>query len=590
MSLKAVGIKNFKVFSPEEFTRIELSSLTVLVGPNSSGKSSFSQFIDIVYNSFVKSNFETFYMDDSLLYTGGWDNVLNDPSKPLEFYLEFDQFGLTQLIESNNKNLINELNTFLSKFDLEVFNDIEELEYRLTPFLENDIGYEFKHMQRSRNNLRDFLKGEEIMTIYFTYKHGKLHKLVINLNKVDVVSVDLIKDDLLKIDINFHEIINVFVKYYQNLNINFANNNTWKSFIETQQKYNLVTYYQGGGYRLRLNFKYFKYNDQNYIYDKYVNSNFNSYILDDVEFKLTGLYDITAITNTIFLYDPSLKGEIYDKKIRFKIDVDQIEKEALKDRFEQAHNFFKDFKLDIIFKIFTISVYDCIKKDDIFENNGFNIIKLSYMERKRYYSFICKEDVDLLNQINKINKENPFVLKKYIGDVIVKKIDNLLFSIHLRKEKEINIIDVGSGVFRMMNLILLIHDSADKLGGLYLLEEPETNLHPKWQSLIADLIIELNEKSVSEYLGVKDLYTSARLIVETHSEYLLRRLQVLVANKTLSSEVVSIVYFPDPNEKQDKVRQIFIHPNGRLSQDFGPGFFDESTMLLVELMQYGGLN
>lgn len=55
------------------------------------------------------------------------------------------------------------------------------------------------------------------------------------------------------------------------------------------------------------------------------------------------------------------------------------------------------------------------------------------------------------------------------------------------------------------------------------IEEPENHLHPKLQSLLADMFL--------------DAYTNYNIhfIVETHSEYLIRKSQVLVAHMDYSS-------------------------------------------------------
>ena len=103
------------------------------------------------------------------------------------------------------------------------------------------------------------------------------------------------------------------------------------------------------------------------------------------------------------------------------------------------------------------------------------------------------------------------------------------------------------------------------------IEEPEVSLHPSMQSKLA--------------LVFEDAYTRYGLnfIIETHSEYLIRKLQTLVASRKLSKDKVSIYYFT--NDSSEPVRNIGIDQSGSLIQQFGSGFFDEADNLAFNLMK-----
>ena len=118
--------------------------------------------------------------------------------------------------------------------------------------------------------------------------------------------------------------------------------------------------------------------------------------------------------------------------------------------------------------------------------------------------------------------------------------------------------------------------SSNKAGGILFLEEPEANLHPKYQSLLADMFAEANKEFYNQFL------------IETHSEYMIRKFQYLVAKGEMKPEDVVIYYFHDPNDipKGEKhVKKITILDDGSLSDDFGPGFFDEAANLELELLK-----
>lgn len=106
------------------------------------------------------------------------------------------------------------------------------------------------------------------------------------------------------------------------------------------------------------------------------------------------------------------------------------------------------------------------------------------------------------------------------------------------------------------------------------IEEPEIHLHPNYQSKLAEMLVEaFNEWGV-------------HFVIETHSEYLIRKLQVMVADKdcNLKSESVSLNYV-DKKDGTSYNRQIIINEDGDLSDSFGPGFYDEADVLAIQLFR-----
>ena len=108
------------------------------------------------------------------------------------------------------------------------------------------------------------------------------------------------------------------------------------------------------------------------------------------------------------------------------------------------------------------------------------------------------------------------------------------------------------------------------------IEEPEIHLHPSYQSKLAEMFAE----AYSKY--------NIHFIIETHSEYLIRKLQVMVADKecNLKSESVSLNYVDKIGKGSSYNKQITIKEDGRLSEPFGPGFFDEAKGLVMKMMKF----
>jgi predicted ATPase len=139
----------------------------------------------------------------------------------------------------------------------------------------------------------------------------------------------------------------------------------------------------------------------------------------------------------------------------------------------------------------------------------------------------------------------------------------------------------------------------------FLIEEPEARLHPNLQSKLSDLFVDVvkptgvsNSASGFESVlgdfkqfeipappaGAESFSTPTyQLIVETHSEYLIRRLQYLVATGAASPDAIAIYYLGPNPSADDYIKRITIAPSGKLSESFGPGFTDEATNLMIDL-------
>lgn len=148
--------------------------------------------------------------------------------------------------------------------------------------------------------------------------------------------------------------------------------------------------------------------------------------------------------------------------------------------------------------------------------------------------------------------------------------------------EKVNLADKGMGSIQLMVLlfrmaILLPSESSPMVlrNKTVILEEPEQNLHPKLQTLLAEFFYELSKKGL-------------RFIIETHSEYLIRKTQVLVKefyehNNSRSTNPFKVYYFN--SQPQDvPYYEMEYQFDGCFANDFGEGFFDEASNLAYEII------
>ena len=107
------------------------------------------------------------------------------------------------------------------------------------------------------------------------------------------------------------------------------------------------------------------------------------------------------------------------------------------------------------------------------------------------------------------------------------------------------------------------------------LEEPECHLHPSLQSKFADIMVDAFQKYGIHFL------------IESHSEYLIRKLQLHVSQKVVENTDISLLYVNSPSRPSylPLITDIGIDADGTLKNEFGKGFYDESVRLSKELFK-----
>ena len=145
--------------------------------------------------------------------------------------------------------------------------------------------------------------------------------------------------------------------------------------------------------------------------------------------------------------------------------------------------------------------------------------------------------------------------------------------------------ELGMGAIQMMTLLLHLSSPMRKYKDnrnkpLIVFEEPEQNMHPNWQSHLADIFEEVRKMGF-------------RILVETHSEYMIRKSQVQVADMHFADQgdiddncPIATYYFPT----DDAPYNMRYMPSGNFEKHFGEGFFDEAARWDMIIIQNEQLN
>ncbi len=106
---------------------------------------------------------------------------------------------------------------------------------------------------------------------------------------------------------------------------------------------------------------------------------------------------------------------------------------------------------------------------------------------------------------------------------------------------EVLLTDVGFGISQVLPEVTLLQYVPE--GATVVLEQPEIHLHPLAQAALADVIIQAA------------LHRKVQILLESHSEHLLLRLQRSIAEQAISSDNVRL-YFCDAPKGESTITKL----------------------------------
>jgi len=640
--ISGIGLENFRVF--ENMTEFEFAPITILTGANNSGKSSVIKALLLLKDSFgeddstdkkereiakllkkyakeldqdqaIKFNeisFNLVYFQDikDLTRLQIFDNtqhkiksikeIINNKENSLAFKIKISNYGT--FIEIYNEFIANPL-----KSDLDPFDFLGYYNFYLFDVKDYTISLEYNH-----DTLRSFI-------VY----HEDIIVLNIRLDRHNIYTyVDLwfMIDQIVKLK-DFakpHDIIDVqnagcgneFLKMIEDYKID--KNNYYVLIKPKFDKAISMEVYSEGFYQeltekvvnLLEKSKYSFGDETTYFknFDDLCKKISETKIIYSREDKNMSEEDINnplclneyerkhcSIASLFTPEDAYYNEALYFGNIFFPSLINPIVFYVLSDvkMVNLTLKFFSNFEKFINFEYIEIN--------KLFLNQLEDIYSLNKNERRK--ESIGKILNKFFNKEDRKNSTNHEFFYKWLNefeignDFIVKQMEldeKTIYQFRIIKDGiELKISDQGVGINQILGLLLKIVSmkldsiniewlSYGILGSTIILEEPETNLHPSFQSKLAEMLAE-----ATQLFGVQ-------FIIETHSEYFIRKLQYLTAKKMIKPEDTALYYLHHPKhipEGEQQVKRIVIREDGRLSSDFGPGFLDEATNLMMDIFK-----
>lgn len=235
-------------------------------------------------------------------------------------------------------------------------------------------------------------------------------------------------------------------------------------------------------------------------------------------------------------------------------------------------------------------IIEILRKFMISLASNFSESKLNYVgplraHPKRYYMLdkakvsmsIDTLDGDAIAEVLKENAHLKLNVNNWLKNFgFTVNVENFKEVIHHLKVNQnglnLDITDVGFGISQVLPII--IQGFLSKSNTLTIIEQPEIHLHPKMQADLADLFIDIVNKGKNR-----------KLMIETHSEYLLKRLRRRISEGIISANDVSICLFhPQTEGMEAHIENLIIGEKGYFQwpEEFYDGELEQDLLVYLK--------
>lgn len=188
--------------------------------------------------------------------------------------------------------------------------------------------------------------------------------------------------------------------------------------------------------------------------------------------------------------------------------------------------------------------------------SGENTVATILAARNRKISLGYKKTAKPFEQIIAMKLKEMSLIEGFKVNPISEQRQEYEVKIRTKGSKDwVDLPDVGFGVSQV--LPVLVQCFYAPANSIIIMEQPEIHLHPNAQSALADVMIDvINSRENS-------LDRNIQLIIETHSEHFLRRLQRRIAEDVVSQEKVS-AYFANVSRTPARLEPLQIDMFGSI--------------------------
>lgn len=226
----------------------------------------------------------------------------------------------------------------------------------------------------------------------------------------------------------------------------------------------------------------------------------------------------------------------------------------------------KDIKNSIELVKDAVYIDDPYILDDLnqFYNFIYSGLKRNKNHRDDLIEKITTKDVDDIEKI-KINNKMDLIFSKLsgisLGNLVVK--NNIYKYNDPSRKIDLDVRNIATGLKSFVIIKTLIENGVLEEKGTIILDEPEIHLHPKWQMVLAELIVLIQKEF------------NMHVLLNTHSPYFLRAIEVYtkkhnIKDKTryyLSSSVGNVSHLKEVTGNIDCIYALLVEPFDKIDEE-----------------------
>lgn len=529
--IKKIRFVNYKAFEEGE---IKIKPITILLGANSVGKSSIVNLLLMLQQTASSNTYKSaLRLHGENVSMGECENMFRNKETSLPIALEFE-------FESDllKKSLKNEL--------------IEEFVESLFRFVRLPLGF-----------LLEVEGKTQIDVEQFSYFDGEMDSEIYTSKEYFLKSLSM----LASLNESMKSNSSSFVKYYLSSSMGVLNE---REKLEKMYDFlkNATELLGDGPFCYYVELCYIESNrNEKVLKIKQVKIKQGKTVILGVEFaygKNSSSYNSLCITTDLLslkesevLLDNKVKGE-FSKLINYESTI--FTWFSFVDTSRDIFLDFSEEKFSVITKMLSkiINISLSSLKSE-FTSELINHISPLRAHPQRFY-FLDKANVNTAldtldgNSLTEILKEDDKVknsvnawLARFRLNVDVSTIQDVVHQLKIHQNAlDLDITDVGFGISQILPII--VQGFLSFSGSLTMVEQPEIHLHPRMQAELADLFIDIVRKKRG---GKKSVDNQKYLLIETHSEYLLKRLMRRINEKAIASDQVAVYFIEPPMQDGD---------------------------------------
>ncbi|MFN4006276.1 MAG: AAA family ATPase [Chitinophagaceae bacterium] len=628
--MNKIRVTNFKLFSKDNNQDIAIAPITFIIGKNNAGKSSFIEsltFLSHIHELCTGVNYQTNNFQEAnitrlineLFYRGiQYANVFNTQGN---FYQIKNNTSDSDLISfelktsSTNTKIEYKIGTpqylFLNCINISV-NEIESIEFKNVKFYsyqENSEGFLTRVMKLNTNKYFNLLANTskeqlvEYVTLYKEYllEFNADYLSQAELNKVEESTIKKIPLDLhvlceflaskeeqfqtviQKVSYAYNLIDKIFLEMFskrvpnlispnaddlENCRVAFELTTTWHDYWDSEEfdgirsREKVPTFFgYGFSFLYRKSHRYFFMQNPetsvvNFIFpNSFKQETWNSYLTEWGKLFLEFIaYDLNKQVIPATIVRPFVN--LYFTKVTNR---------RFQDYSKSKSGITNELTNDVSLLL-----------GDKETTRLSNILKVH--SENRLNPFDSDEQKDIKARPYKLFQNFIASLDEWDDIILSQNFDTLDYYVYIEKKNGdvIYINNEGYGTNQVVPILIKIAAAVVRnKKEMIIIEEPELSLHPAAQSQLLEFLCNI-------YLS-----TGIRFMLETHSEYMIRKTQYLIASTNShlkNSDCIIHSFSKDTTTNTTEVKSIEFKENGELSAELASGFLDEANKISLSIL------